>query len=164
MGLEYSHYYFRDGGVNLTGGTGSFIANRPFGNRATSDNLGVQINWEVFNNFELGGWFGSTWADQKTESNDQATILNWGVTLAFPDLIREGDLGGIIVGMPPKVVDHDVSDLEEQDTSIHVEAFYRFQLNDHIGIIPGFFRVTNPDHNSNNDRTWVGTFRTQFRF
>ena len=165
IGLEYNRRYFRDGDVNVSGGTGSFIANRPFGeNATTSDNLGVQVNWKLLKNFELGGWFGSSWAHQETGGEDEATILNWAVTLAFPDAIREGDLGGVIVGMPPKVVDHDINNLEDRDTSVHLEAFYRFQLNDNVGIIPGFYVVTDPDHNSENDTTWVGTLRTQFRF
>ncbi|MDY7021868.1 MAG: iron uptake porin [Cyanobacteriota bacterium] len=165
FGIEYNHRYFRNGDVNVTGGTGSFIANRPFGNRATtSENLGLQINWKVFDHFELGGWLGLTWAYQKRDGDLDATVFNWGVTLAFPDVIREGDLGGIVVGMPPKVVDHDIQDLEDRDTSIHLEAFYRFKINDHIGVIPGFFIVTNPNHNSKNETNWVGTFRTQFRF
>ena len=165
IAVEYNRRYFREGDVNVSGGTGSFIANRPFGDSATtSDNLGVQVNWKLLKNFELGGWFGSSWAQQKTNGEDEATILNWAVTLAFPDAIREGDLGGIVVGMPPKVVDHDINNLEDRDTSLHLEAFYRFQLNDNVGIIPGFYMVTDPDHNSNNDTTWVGTLRTQFRF
>ncbi len=165
IGIEYNRRYFRDGDVNVSGGTGSFIANRPFGDNATtSDNLGVQVNWKLLQNFELGGWFGSSWANQKSNGDNEATILNWAVTLAFPDALREGDLGGVVVGMPPKVVNHNINNLEDRDTSIHIEAFYRFQLNDNVGIIPGFYLITDPDHNSNNDTAWVGTLRTQFRF
>ena len=165
VGIEYNRRSFREGDVAVSGGTGSFIANRPFGDNATTtDNLGVQVNWKVLDKLEVGGWFGSSWANQEGNAEEEATILNWAVTLAFPDALREGDLGGIVVGMPPKVVDHDINQLEDRDTSIHVEAFYRFQLNDYVGIIPGFYVVTNPDHNENNDTTWVGTLRTQFRF
>ncbi|MGB3405044.1 MAG: iron uptake porin [Microcoleaceae cyanobacterium] len=163
--IAYNRRYFTEGDVSVSGSTGSFIANRPFGeNATTSDNLGVELNWAITNSFELGGWFGATWADQKNGGNDNATILNWAVTLAFPDLLKEGSLGGIVVGMPPKVTSHDIDELEDNDTSLHIEGFYRFKLNEYIAITPGLFVVTNPEHNEENDTVFVGVVRTQFRF
>ncbi len=67
----------------------------------------------------LGAGWVSAWADDKPtgEGDDlDATILNFAVTLAFPDLLKEGDLGGIIVGMQPKVVYHTLEHLEEEKT------------------------------------------------
>ncbi|MGL5081202.1 MAG: iron uptake porin [Microcoleaceae cyanobacterium] len=165
VAVEYSHRYFREDNVDVSGGTGSFIARRPFGNGATSsDNLGIQANWGIADWFEIGGWFGVAWAQEEGGGDRDATILNGAVTLAFPDLLNDGDLGGILVGVPPIVVNHDVEDLEDRDSSIHIEAFYRFQVNDYISVTPGVFVVTNPDHNEDNDTTVVGTLRTQFRF
>ncbi|MGB3532546.1 MAG: iron uptake porin [Microcoleaceae cyanobacterium] len=165
FGVSYNRRYSSNGDVDITGSTGSFIASRPFGNNATTtDNLGLEMNWGIVNGLEFGGWFGATWADQKNGGNGDATILNWAAFLAFPDAFSEGDLGGLIVGMPPKVTSHDIDALEDNDTTIHIEAFYRYQLNDFIAITPGVFVVTNPDHNDNNDTIVVGTLRTQFRF
>ncbi len=165
VALEYNRRYFSDvNSVFVTGGTGSWIANRPFGDNATTtDNVGFQANWEI-GKFQLGGWFGATWADQKQGGENSATILNWATTLAFSDLIKEGSLAGLIVGMPPKVTDHDINGLEDEDTSIHIEGFYRYPINDYISITPGFYVVTNPDHNESNSTIVVGTLRTQFRF
>jgi BMFP domain-containing protein YqiC len=163
--VAYNRRYFTNGDVSVSGSTGSFIANRPFGNNATTtDNLGVELNWAIAPSFEIGGWFGATWADQKNGGNNNATILNWAATLAFPDLLKEGSLAGIIVGMPPKVTSHDIDQLEDNDTSFHIEAFYRFQMSEYIAITPGFFIVTNPDHRDENDTAFVGVVRTQFRF
>ncbi len=163
--ISYDRRYYTGGDVFLTGDTGSFIATRPFGDNATTtDNLGFEMNWGILSGLELGGWFGATWADQKDGGSDNATILNWGAFLAFPDAFSEGDLGAIFVGMPPKVTEHDINALEDNDTTIHIEAFYRFQMNDYIAITPGVFVVTNPEHNDNNDTIVVGTLRTQFRF
>ncbi|MGC9527440.1 MAG: iron uptake porin, partial [Limnospira sp.] len=165
FGLEYARKYFTNGDVNISGGTGSWIADRPFGdNSSTSDNLGFQFNWRVVEKVELGGWFGATWANQKNNGDDSATILNWAVTLGFPDAFSEGDLGGIVFGMPPKVTSHDTERLEDGDTSLHIEAFYRYAFNDYISITPGFYVVTNPDHSDINDTIVVGTLRTTFRF
>ena len=46
---------------------------------------------------------------------------------------------------------------------MHVEAFYRFQLNDYISVMPGFFWLTAPDHDARNPDV-VGVIRTTFTF
>ena len=168
LGLAYSRRYFREDDVGVSGGTGSFLANRPFGNTATtSDNVSFQTNWRISDSFEVGGWFGAAWADDKVRNDGDdldATVINFAVTLAFPDLIKEGDLGGIIVGMQPKVVYHTIERLEEEKTGIHIEALYRFQLNEYISLIPAVFIITDPEHTDENDTIVVTTFRTTFKF
>ena len=168
LSLSYNRRYYREDDVSISGGTGSFLANRPFGDQATSsDNLGFQVNWQVADIFEVGGWFGAAWADNKEGEgggDEDATILNFAVTLAFPDLLKEGDLGGIIVGMQPKVVEHTIDRLEEDKTSIHIEGFYRFQLSEYIAVIPAVFVLTDPENTDENDTIVVTTLRTQFRF
>ncbi len=168
VSLSYNRRYYREGDVSISGSTGSFLANRPFGDQATSsDNLGFQMNWQLAEFFEVGGWFGAAWADNKEGEgggDEDATILNFAVTLAFPDLLKEGDLGGIIVGMQPKVVEHTIDRLEEDKTSIHIEGFYRFQLSEYIAVIPAVFVLTDPENTDENDTIVVTTLRTQFRF
>ena len=167
LGLSYSRRYFREGDVSVSGGTGSFLANRPFGDSATSsDNASFQANWKLADSFQVGGWFGVAWADEKSSGGDDldATILNFAVTLAFPDLLKEGDLAGIIVGMQPKVVFHTLDRLEEERTGIHIEALYRFQFNEYISLIPAVYIITDPEHTEENDTIVVPTLRTTFRF
>ncbi len=53
---------------------------------------------------------------------------------------------------------------EDEATSLHFEFFYRFKVNDHVWVTPGFFFVTNPGHIDDNDTIYVGTLRTTFRF
>ncbi len=84
------------------------------------------------------------------------------MTLAFPDLGGKGNLAGFVFGMPPKVTES--SQIADQDTSLHLEAFYRLQVTDNISITPGMFVITNPEHNDNNDSIFVGTIRTSFDF
>lgn len=52
--------------------------------------------------------------------------------------VKEGDLVGLIFGMPPKLTDSEAG-IEDEDTSLLLEAQYRIPLSDHIMIIPGFF-------------------------
>ena len=163
----YVRSFHRRGDVNLTGSTGSFLAREPFGDDASSaDNINFEAQWLVTDGFQIGGWFGASFARPEDSSDiDDITILNGALTLAFPDLLKEGSLGGIIVGVPPIITDGgEDDDLEDPDTSIHIEVLYRFQMNDNIAITPGLFVITNPNHIEDNETLWVGTVRTQFRF
>lgn len=167
--VGYVRGYHPKGDVNLTGSTGSFKARDPFdGRRTTADNINFEAQWRVTDGFQIGGWAGTSFArpeDESDEDDDDITILTGALTLAFPDLLKEGSLGGIIVGVPPIVTDGgDDDSKKDDDTSIHIEAFYRFQMNDYIAITPGVFVITNPNHIENNETLWVGTLRTQFRF
>ena len=121
-------------------------------------------------NIVLGCWAGYSNVRNLSSSTafpnrGKADIWNWAVTLGFPDLGKKGNLGGIIVGMEPKVTDSSINGLaKDQDTSYHVEAFYQYKVNDNISVTPGVIWLTAPDHNSNNDDIVIGTFRTTFTF
>ncbi|MCL6435657.1 MAG: iron uptake porin [Leptolyngbyaceae cyanobacterium HOT.MB2.61] len=164
VGLTYAHSYYPGNDVNVTGSTGSLLAIRPFGAVATTvDTFAGQLQYRFSPNFILGGWFGYQKAHQRANSND-ATIINWAGYLAFPDLGKKGNLGAILVGMPPKVTDNDIGAREDDDTTIHLEAFYRYRINDNIYITPGVFVLFNPEHNNDNNTQFVGTIRTTFTF
>ncbi|KAF3889895.1 MULTISPECIES: iron uptake porin [Nostocales] len=170
VALTYARkYYIAQSGFNLTGGTGSAFARNPFQqNATTSDNFGLQFNWRATPGFALGGWFGYTRAHQETGGDSEATILNGALTLGFPDLFKEGNLGGFVIGVPPKVTDTDYrvagQRREDPDTSLHIEAFYRFRLNSNISVTPVVYVITKPEHNDANDPIWVGVLRTSFAF
>jgi hypothetical protein len=170
IALTYGRkYYLAQSGFNLTGGTGSAFARNPFQqNATTSDNFGLQFNWRVSPRFALGGWFGYTRAHQETGGDSEATILNGALTLGFPDLFKEGNLGGFVIGVPPKVTESDYKvagqQREDPDTSLHIEAFYRFRLNSNISLTPIVYLITKPEHNGANDPIWVGVLRTSFAF
>jgi hypothetical protein len=164
LAATYTHTYERTDDVNLMGSTGVEEANEPFEqNATTSDNFGLQANWEVTSGLEIGGWFGYTQAQQQKNGDASATILNGALTFAFPDLGAENNLGGIIIGVPPVITGHDDDDLITDKTPLHIEALYRIEVNDYIEITPGAFAVINPDTEDNNT-LWVGTVRTEFSF
>ena len=58
---------------------------------------------------------------------------------------------------------HDDDNLITDKTSIHLEAFYRIQVNDRVEITPETFAVFNPDTEDNNT-LWIRTVRTEFSF
>ncbi|WP_445171703.1 iron uptake porin [Microcoleus sp.] len=163
LAFTYTRKYDRAGAVGIMGGTGSSLANRPFGQSATAaDNFGVQVNFKPSSRFQIGGWYGYTKAEQLRNSNNDATIQNGAITLALADFGRQGNLLGFVFGVPPKVTESDVA--RNRNTSYHLEGFYRFQVNDFISVTPGVYVIMNPEHNNRNDDIWVGLLRTTFSF
>lgn len=177
LGLTYVNSY------NFVTGTGSNASNFPrlgsFGFVGSSDlpvssnSYGAEASWRLNRGFAIGGWAGYT--NQRILSNlatstgsvqrgDQK-IWNWAVTLAFPDLLKEGNVGGILVGMEPRVTSSTNSTLpKDKDTSLHVEGFYQFKLSDNISVTPGVIWLTAPDHNNKNSDLVIGVVRTTFTF
>ena len=161
--------------TSLFDGTGSNRANRPFGNVPTAANhYGVQASFRASDKFTLSGWAGLTDAEDKFRAGENsATSFNYAVTLAIQDVGPEGSQLGLIFGQPPKVTDNDLTVAnngglggggEDPDTSYHIEALYRLQLNDNIAVTPGLLVILNPEHNDANDTIYVGTLRTTFTF
>jgi ATP-binding cassette, subfamily B, bacterial len=150
IGLTYVHSY-----NSLDTGVGSQRANDPFDENSeaiSADSLGLQSSWELNSDLTLGGWFGFTRATAEDISNQpSASIVNWAVTLAFRDLGAEGNLGGIVIGQPNKAIDNDFTvennEYIDPNNSLHLEAFYRLKVTDNIEVTPGFFVITNPEHN-----------------
>jgi hypothetical protein len=163
LAFTYTRKYNRAGDVGIMGGTGSSLANRPFGQAPTeSDNYGVQVNFKPSRSFQLGGWYGYTKAQQLRGGNNDATIQNAAITLALADFGRQGNLLGFVFGVPPKVTESDVA--RNRNTSYHLEGFYRFQVNDFVSVTPGVYVILNPEHNNRADDIWVGLLRTTFSF
>ncbi|MCL1472219.1 iron uptake porin [Argonema antarcticum] len=168
VALTYLHAYDDGSGNAPPGGFfGSQNSTFPFGPFPSSTNgYGIEAQYSFSPRFIVSGWyyFAKAKAEAGFGKGADATIQAWAGALAFPDLFKEGNLGGIVVGMPSKVTENDVRGFEDRDTSIMVDAFYKFQVTDNIGITPGIVVITNPEHNSSNDTIFVGMIRTNFNF
>ncbi|NJM70103.1 MAG: iron uptake porin [Scytonema sp. RU_4_4] len=166
IGLTYVRTYQNsESGVNLLGSTGSFNANRPFGNFATTtNNYGIEALFRPSSKFGISGWVGYTTAEAEAGpfKGADADIFYWAGSIALRDFGSKGNVLGVVFGQPPKVTDSDV--IEDPDTSYHLEAFYRLRVNGNIIITPGVLVIFNPEHNNNNDTIYVGTLRTTFTF
>ena len=166
IGLTYVRTYQNsESGVNLLGSTGSFNANRPFGNFATTtNNYGIEAVFRPSSKFDISGWVSYTTAEAEAGpfEGSNADIFYWAGSMALRDFGRQGNVLGVVFGQPPKVTSSDV--IEDPDTSYHLEAFYRLRLNDNIILTPGVLVIFNPEHNNNNDTIYVGTLRTTFTF
>ncbi len=145
--------------------TGSNLSNTNFNSPSITNAYGLSGTFNLNPKFAIGGWVG--YADQRYIGKGDANVWNWAVTLAFPNLGKKGSLGGLLVGMEPKVTDIARTlngGRADRDTSLHFEAFYRYQLTDNIQITPGVIWVTAPDFNKNNNDFVIGVVRTVFRF
>lgn len=177
-GLDLSFTYvnsYLDAEVTATGitaglptATGSIFANVDVDRPTSTNSYTLQTNLKLSDNFQIGGWAG--FSAVRAIGLGDADVWNYGVTLAFPDLGGEGNLGGIIAGVQPRLTGSTPSigavlgRREDPDVGLHLEAFYRIALNDNIDITPGVFWITAPNHDNDNADIVVGTIRTTFRF
>jgi hypothetical protein len=162
IGLLYSRSY---NSIDIN--AGSRNANAPFRDASesvTANSYGLVTNIRISSNFAVGGWAGFVQATATDlPGNPTADIVYYTVTLAFPNLGKEGNLAGFAFGQPPKVVSNEFG-IDDPNTAFNIEAFYRFLFNDYISITPGLLVITNPEHNRNNDTLYIGTIRTTFSF
>ncbi|MDZ7967814.1 MAG: iron uptake porin [Nostoc sp. DedSLP03] len=176
VGVHYLYSHSPDG--LLGGGIGDSQLISPFAAPTAFDTqaIGATVAWRINPNLQLGGWGGFT-SSKPFKLSGSVETTNWMVFAAFPNLLRPGNLGGVLVGQPPKITSSTLPDGfnfpnfsdggtagGRSDTSIHVEVFYRAQLSDNIALTPGLFVILNPDHNAANDALIVGTLRASFRF
>ncbi len=176
VGIHYLYSHSPDG--LLGGGNGDSQLISPFANPTAFNTqaIGATVAWRINPNLHLGGWGGFT-SSKPSNLSGSVETTNWMVFAAFPNLFRPGNLGGVLVGQPPKITSSTLPDGfnfpnfsdggtagGRSDTSIHVEVFYRAQLSDNIALTPGLFVIFNPDHNAANDALIVGTLRASFRF
>ncbi len=160
LGLTYIFgYNSQDTGVGSTNSNFDSLAS------TTSNSYGVELSWQLTDQFVVGGWGGYTNSQILDGDKGSVNTWNWAATLGLKDLGKEGSLAGLIVGMQPKVTDSsNINVAKDKDTSLHFEAFYQYQLNDNIAITPGVIWLTSPDHNSDNNDIVIGTIRTTFTF
>ncbi len=137
-----------------------------------SNSYGLELSWEISDRLVIGGWGGLSKVSNLSNLNQQIerctqNIWNWAATLALPDLGKEGSLAGIVVGSEPMVTSSTINTDnfgEDSQRSLHLEAFYQYQINDNIAITPGVVWITEPDTDIDSDDLLVGTIRTTFSF
>jgi hypothetical protein len=96
-----------------------------------------------------------------------ADIWTYWFAVTMPDLFQEGNMGGIVIGMEPTLTHLNSStpfQAFKRDTSLHLEAYYRFQINDNLSITPALIWITAPNQDSTNPDIITGAIRTTFKF
>ena len=158
-----------DGGAGIQGSVGTAIANNALdvgdGN-AIVNAYGISASYQFSPKFILNAFGTYATADFRIPGgSDAATIATYGVGAAFPDLGKKGNLLGFVVGVEPYATNANQSFGGGVNSApLHVEAFYKYQVNDRISITPGVVWVSNPGQIDVNKSAVIGTLRTTFTF
>ncbi len=188
-GLVYLNTYAPQFGIDTFAGSNAAKVSTggTFGiaedDRVSSNKYGASLNYNVSQTFQIGGWVGYSKArvlgvstsGGSTGRGGDVGVLNYAVMFAFPNLLKSGNLGGIVFGMQPKVISTSNSQVAaaiglpegrrgDRDTGFHIEAFYTLRVNDNIAITPGLFWLTAPNHDSRNPDAFIAVVRTSFAF
>ncbi|MBD1861538.1 MULTISPECIES: iron uptake porin [Trichocoleus] len=168
LGLTYVHGYHNTGTPIFNLGsatqtvTGNALANGggSDGGPRVTNSYGAQASFKVSNALAINGFFGYTNVINLQENSRD--VWYYGLGLALPDFGKKGNLLGLVAGVEPYLGSKN-NDVED-DTSLHLEGFYKYQLNDNISVTPGVIWITAPGQNEANDDILIGTVRTTFKF
>jgi len=191
MTLVYVRSYNPAGvGVAVSGQTGSLYADQPFGTNfippgtvgnpnpapasiATSaDHATFGFGWRALPELAFTGDIGFAFAHAEQANpafnvnrGDSATIFEWNFGLSLIDLFGQGNVGSLMVGNPYRVISQGSSGLRpEGDTAWHIEAAYKYNLNNNISVQPGFLVVIHPENNNSNPPIWIWQLKTSYFF
>ena len=172
--LYYVHSYSPENGISTASGSN---ASAVIGAGPVVGNTFLAAAFYRFSpKFTLGasGAFSNARTLEDGTRGD-ANVINYRVNMIFTDLFKEGNIGGIIAGIQPKLTYTSNRNLaraiglppgqrSDRDTGWHLEAFYTFRISDNITITPGVFWLTAPNHDRRNDDVVIGALRTTFNF
>ena len=173
IGYIYS-YHETDSGFDLSGFVGTANAADPFGGLGNNtNNIGVQFNARVAENFGFGGFFAYSFANSLVD-DQSAELLHAQLNVYSPDLAKDGDVLFFAAGIAPTVVSADGGALTDDEIAesfggdgglpIVFDLEYRYPFNDNILTTFGGVAILNPEGSSDNDTIFIGTVRTQFFF
>ena len=156
------------------GGIGTALSNR-FDNEGVffredrpviSNAYGLQGFYQITPMINIGAFV--TKIDSRIIGRGDADIWSYAGLLTFSDLFKEGNTGGLVIGVEPYLAELDaLVDFNENfnnDTSLHIEAYYQHKINKNISITPGVIWITAPNQDRDNEDIVVGTLQTVFSF
>jgi Carbohydrate-selective porin, OprB family/S-layer homology domain len=172
IGLNYANSYHDINilGTGLTTNDIGALAGVDLGTPVKLNSVGGTLTWRFTPNLALSGYGAAFFVDDSSGAVDASTTFtSWMAGIHFNDLFQKGNNAGILFGQPLYRTDASGgASLSPEGANravpYHLEAYYRFRINDNISITPGAFVLFNPESNSNNDTTTVGVVRTTFTF
>ena len=155
------------------GGTGTNLGNlngvstiSGFSAPVSSNSYGIEAQYDVSPKFSVRAW-GSFTDATFIDAGGDADIWTYALVLAFPDLGKEGNLGAIVFGAEPYLAGLDLPDAVDfsNETPLHIEAFYRYQITDNISLTPGLIWLSSINQTDKSEESAViGAIRTTFKF
>ncbi|MBV9386856.1 MAG: carbohydrate porin [Chroococcidiopsidaceae cyanobacterium CP_BM_ER_R8_30] len=130
------------------------------------NSVGGTATYRLSPKIALSGYGAAFFVYNDGGTTASTTLTSWMAGVHFTDLLQKGNAAGILFGQPLYRVDAGgaASLPANRTTPYHLEAYYRFQVNDNISITPGAFVLFNPEGNSRNSTTAVAILRTTFSF
>lgn len=150
-------YFTADDNTIFDLGVGTSNAKNPLDGALNTNSYGVEGSFQLSSKIAFNAFGMYTEATAAADDNQNAEIWSYGAGLSFPDLVKEGSLGGIVVGAEPY-------NGETDDIPLHVEGFYKYQLNDNLSVTPGVIWLNAPDGEEGADDAIIGVLRTTFTF
>ncbi|WP_036484520.1 iron uptake porin [Myxosarcina sp. GI1] len=152
----YARGYFTDENPTIFDlGVGTTAGINPFDAATATNSYGVEAAFQ-FNDRIAFNAFGVYTDASELGTDDEADIWSYGAGVAFPDFGKEGNLAAIFAGAEPYG--------ETDDIPLHLEGFYKYQLNDNISVTPGVIYILSPNGDSDEDDAIIGVLRTTFTF
>jgi hypothetical protein len=176
VGLTYVRAYRRgaifDGGSGVTS-SGTLFANTgdpllftpaTFGTTVNAYGLSGAIKFSK--NLSLNVFGSYITADDLGDGLPEGEIWTYGIGLGIADFGKKGNLLGLMAGVEPYLGNPRQfgASTNRRDVPVHLEAFYKYQLNDNISITPGAIYIINPGQDRDNRDVLIGTLRTTFTF
>ncbi len=135
------------------------------GDRAKVDAYGLSGYFKITPKVTLNAFATYATADYNAPNVETGRIWTYGLGLSFQDLGKKGNLAGIIMGVQPYLSNPESrKDFGPLAIPLHIEAFYKYQINDSIAITPGLIWISNPGQITTTNSALVGTIRTTFTF
>ncbi|MCS6814117.1 MAG: iron uptake porin [Cyanobacteria bacterium] len=166
IALNYAHSYHQ---INITG-TGESasaigaIPTLPVTTPVRLNSFGVTTSYRFSPQFSLSGFFFYSNVNSVSGPNASADFLSYMVGLHVKDALQPGNTFGLLFGQPPTRIGTSNVPLPENARPYHLEAYYKFRVNDNISITPGLFVIFNPEGFSNNPTVYVPVVRSTFSF
>ena len=175
--LAVAYEYGESGIAPFGGGGGTDTLGGALSGANTNLSVGLSTKYKFSPRFILSAFGAVSFTDVKdtnpsTGLEGDATSYTAGLGFILPDLFREGNTGGIAVGIPPTLSEFKnggTTLAEDGDTPFIIDFFYDFKVSDNISIIPGGIVLFNGDGGNapgtgSDDTVFVGAIKTKFTF
>ncbi len=170
LGVNYLHGYFQEGDFGFTDGlseretiVGTALVNDTLAQFPTVTNAyGMEVFWQPNAKLGFGGRVGYT--DVQAFGEGEGEIWNYAVSIVFPNLGDNNNLGGIIFGAQPYLGYLEGNPNLNNDIPWHLEGFYQWQLNDQIALTPGLIWHLNPNQDEREADIFTSTMRMTLIF
>jgi Carbohydrate-selective porin, OprB family/S-layer homology domain len=150
---------FGGGGPAIMGTAQANGVDLGFANPVKLDAYGLSGSLKVGSNLVVNAFGMYGYANEIGAAGD-SQIWSYGASLGLMDFGKKGNMLGIVAGAQPYAPDAPGAG---RVAPLHLEGFYKYQVNDKISITPGVIWVKDPGQ-AKSDDVFIGTVRTTFSF